>query len=85
MEILPEVVEKLDGEFMKEWEQIKNDLIIFDIEDFHKSLAEFGNEHDCPVINQYCQELSMSLLSFDVEEIRLRINEFPIMVGKLKK
>ena len=85
LEILPEVVEKLDGEFMKEWEQIKNDLIIFDIEDFHKSLAEFGNEHDCPVINQYCQELSMSLLSFDVEEIRLRINEFPIMVGKLKK
>ena len=35
LEILPEVVEKLDGEFMKEWEQIKNDLIIFDIEDFH--------------------------------------------------
>ncbi|MBL7968148.1 MAG: PAS domain S-box protein [Prolixibacteraceae bacterium] len=82
--VLPEVLATLENRFLKDWERIKGDLIIFDIEDFHKSLAEFGEENDCPIIKQYCYELNISLLSFDVEEIKVKLNLFPSVISKLK-
>ncbi len=83
-EILPEVLDKLETLFMNDWLRIKDDLIIFDIEDFHKRLTEFGEENSCPIIGQYCKELSICLQSFDVEAIHIKLNEFSQLVEGLK-
>lgn len=82
-EILPEVTDKLKNVYLVKWEQIKNDLIIFDIEDFHRELSEYGEESNCPILNKYCKELSMCLQSFDIEAIRIKLNEFSQVVKKL--
>jgi len=82
-EILPEVIDKLKNIYTVKWERIKNDLIIFDIEDFHRELSEFGEESNCPILNKYCKELNMCLQSFDIEAIRIKLNEFKQVVNKL--
>jgi PAS domain S-box-containing protein len=84
-EILPEVLEKLETSFFKEWERIKDDLIIFDIEDFHRNLTEFGEDNNIPSIGLYCKELNICLQSFDIDAIRLKLNEFPILLDKFKE
>lgn len=83
-EMLPEVLNQLETSFMSDWKRIKDDLIIFDIEDFHKSLTEFGEDNNCPIIVHYCKELGICLQSFDVEAIRLKLYEFPKLLERLK-
>lgn len=80
----PELVTVFEDMFLPEWEKIKNDLIIFNIDDFYRRLADFSSEHDCLFLSQYCKELNMSLQSFDIEEIRIKINEFPKLIERLK-
>lgn len=80
----PELVTAFEDMFLPEWEKIKNDLIIFNIDDFYRRLADFSSENDCLFLSQYCKELSMSLQSFDIDDIRIKINEFPKLIEKLK-
>lgn len=83
LESLPEVLQTLENIYMKEWEKIKDDLILYDIKDFNKRLSDFAAENECKTLSQYCQELNFGLQSFDIEMIKNKIAEFPWTISKL--
>lgn len=84
VENLPEVIQGLENQFLKEWESIKNDLIIFDIENFNNRLSDFASNNSCGLLDKYCRELNQGLQTFDIELIENKLTEFPTIISKLK-
>lgn len=80
---LPMVLETLKNEFSDHWMKIKDDLIIFEIEEFHDKLNNFSKEKDCRFLDQYCLQLSVGIQSFDIEKIKKKLGEFPELIEKL--
>jgi PAS domain S-box-containing protein len=85
IEKLPEVIKSLEDQFLPEWESIKNDLIIFDIEDFNNRLSDFASNNSCGLLDRYCRELNQGLQSFDIEVIEKKLAEFQDLIFKLKQ
>ncbi|MGQ1909572.1 ATP-binding protein [Marinifilum sp. RC60d5] len=82
--ILPEVISKLEDEFFGEWNKIKGDLIIYEIEKFSEDLSAFAFKKSCKILDVYCKELDMAIQSFDIELIEKQLNGFDKMIEDLK-
>lgn len=85
IENLPEVIQNLESQFLPQWESIKNDLIIFNIEDFNNRLSDFASNNSCGLLDQYCRELNQGLQTFDIELIEKKLSEFQDLIIKLKQ
>jgi len=83
-EELPEILSQLEDNFMIKWEQIKDNLIIYEIESFKNNLEELGFQKSCPPILKFCAELDTGLKSFDIELIKTTLADFTALIAKLK-
>jgi PAS domain S-box-containing protein len=81
---LPEIINGLENNFMNEWEKIKNDLIIYEIEDFSKKLSDFAFKKSCIILDQYCKDLDLAIQSFDIELIEKHLSGFNDLIADLK-
>ncbi|PTN10545.1 ATP-binding protein [Mangrovibacterium marinum] len=81
---LPEIIGKLEGDFFRTWEEIKDDLIIYEIEDFSQKLSDYLFGQSCQFLSNYCRELNLSLQSFDIDQIEKKLSEYPELIQKLK-
>lgn len=84
IEALPEIVDQLEIHFIEDWKKIKNDLIIYEIEDFSKKLSDFSFKTSCIILDQYCKDLDLAIQSFDIELIEKHIGGFSEVVADLK-
>ena len=82
--VLPEVISNLEGDFLPEWIKIKDDLIIYEIENFSKNLSAFAFKKSCGVLDEYCKELDMAIQSFDIELIEKQLSGFDMVISDLK-
>jgi CheY-like chemotaxis protein len=82
--ILPEMIESLEKNFIPQWQQIKNDLIIYEIENFSKVLSDFAFKKSCAKLDAYCKDLDLALQSFDIELIEKKLGLFGGLVEDLK-
>lgn len=83
-EKVPVILETIQNEFIPHWEKVKDDLIIFEIEEFYNQLNSFSKEKGCGFFNNYCVELNLGLQSFDINAIRQKLAEFPDVIERLK-
>ena len=83
-EILPDIINDLENIFLPGWKEIKDNLVIYEIEEFKNQLDEFVFQKPCSVIADYNKELDMGLQSFDIEQIERQLNSFPSLIDKLK-
>ncbi|MBI9058924.1 ATP-binding protein [Labilibaculum sp. DW002] len=81
---LPELIEALENGFISEWQKIKNDLIIYEIEEFSQSLSVFAFKKSCYILDKYCSELDLAIQSFDIELIEDRLNRFDALIENLR-
>lgn len=84
IEDLPQVLDQLKHLFRKKWDQIKDNLVIYEIETFKNELEEMAFQHSCSPVLQYCAELDTGLKSFDIELIEKKLSEFPSLIEKLE-
>lgn len=83
-EVLPEIIKEIKSNFLKTWEQIKDNLVIYEIENFKNQLEEMAFQKSCTPVLQYCTELDTGLKSFDIELIERKLSEFPLLIEKLE-
>ncbi|WP_421919802.1 ATP-binding protein [Marinifilum sp.] len=81
---LPEIIHCLENDFIDNWKKIKDDLIIYEIEDFSKNLSDFAFKKSCIILDNYCKELDLAIQSFDIELIGKQISRFDNVVNELK-
>lgn len=82
--ILPAVINELENIHFKHWESIKDNLVIYEIEDFKNKLSEMAFQNSCSIIMHYCNELNVGLQTFDIEIIEKKLHDFPELINKLK-
>jgi PAS domain S-box-containing protein len=82
--ILPIIISELEDVHWKNWEEIKNNLVIYEIEEFKNQLSELAFQYSCKFLSQFCIELDMGLQAFDIDLIEKKLGEFPEMINKLK-
>ena len=82
--ILPSVINELEEIHLKNWDNIKDNLIIYEIEDFKNKLSEMAFQYSCRVITQYCNELNVGLQTFDIDLIEKKLHDFPELILKMK-
>lgn len=84
VKILPLVINELEEIHLKNWENIKDNLIIYEIEDFKNKLSEMAFQYSCRIITQYCNELNVGLQTFDIDLIEKKLHDFPGLIIKMK-
>ncbi len=84
-ENLKAIISVLENDFIPIWNNIKNDLIIFEIEEFEQKLSSFSKNYSCNILNQFCLELKHEIQAFDIELINNKINNFPNLISRIKR
>ena len=83
-DLLAETITLLEGRFMEEWKQIRQNLFFDQIDAFGNRLAELGITHALAIVKQYGQELSAHAQHFDVEKMNKTLNAYPEMIAAVK-
>ena len=84
LKALPKVLEKSRNYFRHKWEELKDGVLIFEIENFNKELKKMAKHYECNLVAAYCRELDDGLLSFDIELIKRKLNEFPQLIENME-
>ncbi|MGM0597583.1 MAG: PAS domain S-box protein [Myxococcota bacterium] len=75
---------RLESDLMEDWEEIKENLVIYKIEDFLEKLRQLNQAFDIEPLENYYTELKTYLHKFDIENMEHKIKEFPQLVEKIK-
>jgi CheY-like chemotaxis protein len=84
-EKLHETLKELTTDFLREWEQIKDNLIITEIENFKNELETMALKNSCTPVLDYCSALDRGLNSFDIELIDNKIKAYPKLIEMLER
>ncbi|MFW6099770.1 MAG: PAS domain S-box protein, partial [Bacteroidota bacterium] len=78
------VTEVLEYELMSEWEEIKDNLVIYKIEAFLDKLGDLNEKYNIEVINNYYHKLAGFMKNLDIENMEHTIREFPRKVEEIR-
>jgi PAS domain S-box-containing protein len=81
---LSEIIEILNNTFRLKWENIKDTLVLFNIENFAKELKDMALTYHFEMLAQYAQELIDHLEMVDLEAIKETLEIFPGIVARLE-
>ncbi len=83
--ILPQINEELEKHFKVLWNEIKDSLVLFKIEEFATNLMRFSKSYDIPHLIDYCSELLVNIENIDLEAIHIQLSLFPKYINELKQ
>ena len=82
---LSEVYDVLKSQFIPEWQNISQQLVLFEIESVANKVLDYGKSISASFIENYAQTLKGSLDSIDLESIKDQLAGFPIFVESVAK
>ncbi len=81
---LPEAVLRLVSEFLPKAAEVKDLLIIDDVEEFARQLQAFNESYELNIITNYANILLEAAQSFNTDKIRATLEKFDDIIVKLK-
>ncbi|MFP4691795.1 MAG: ATP-binding protein [Bacteroidales bacterium] len=81
---LPEAVKALEENFIPQWNNIKDQLVLFKIEDFADDLSRLAAKYQLHGLEQFAHILHKHVDELDLEAIEEHIHAFPAWVSHLK-
>lgn len=75
--ILPEIEHKLEKEFLPYWENIKDQFVLFRIEDFANKLKDFASLYKFQFLERYADKIKEELEVVDLEALSDTLSRFP--------
>jgi CheY-like chemotaxis protein len=84
MEKIPALLKTMEKNILPEWNTIKDDLIIYDIEAFADLLHKRTQSFHCELIEDYVIRLKEFIESFDVENLESCIQSFPQLLESIR-
>lgn len=82
---LPQMIRRLEAEAMPQWLNIKDELIIFEIQDFVKKVKSIVESYPCEIMKNYTRVLKESIDGFEVDAIEKHIASFPGELALIKE
>ncbi len=81
---LKEFINLIDKKLCSKWREIKDDMLIFEIEEFIDSIKKVAVKYKVQYLTDYADKLVESIRSFDVDEIKSAMNEFHYVYESIK-
>jgi len=79
-EILPEILDILNIQMMKEWEKITDIFIIDDVEDFAQKIKDMGTKYRLKKLKDWGNKLFKEIQSYDMENAPITLQAFPELI-----
>ncbi|MCP4347083.1 MAG: response regulator [Desulfobacterales bacterium] len=80
-ELIKHLTETLENVFMPRWEEIKEMIIMDDIEAFAGELNNIVQEYKVPFLTDYSKKLCEHAQNYDIDEVERMVAEFPQLVS----
>ncbi len=84
-DLLADLLHEIEQKSMPVWEKIKNDLVLFEIDDFANELLEIAEKYNQPYLIEYCNKLINSIESVDILNIEKLLSNFLFIFIQIKK
>lgn len=81
IEVLPEIIQKLETDFIPAWESVKGQFVLFKIEKFANDLNKFATNYEFAFLQQYAQSIIEELDIVDLEALSHTLDEFPKIIN----
>jgi PAS domain S-box-containing protein len=75
----------LTSGLLPRWEEIKDELVLFDIEYFVNSLNTLAEQYNFYYLKEYSQDFKQSINNFHIEKIEILLKKFPLILQEIKK
>ncbi|MBN2682923.1 MAG: response regulator [Bacteroidales bacterium] len=79
-EKLPEIGKILKNDYLPIWNEIKDGLVLFKIEDFANQLIDFGNSNKIDFLIQYSEQIIDYVNNVNIEDLLIHLNKFPEII-----
>ena len=83
-DLLPQILERLENEFMQRWTATRQNLFFDEIDDFARRVSALGDAHSLAILSRYGTDLSAHVKAFDVEQVNSALSLYPQIVAQLK-
>jgi len=81
---LPDLLKELKAEYLPQWDGVKDQWVLFKIEEFARELKDFAEKHSCRILSEYCDLLLKQADSLDLEALKASLGAFPDIIKKLE-
>ncbi|MCK8825962.1 PAS domain-containing hybrid sensor histidine kinase/response regulator [Fuchsiella alkaliacetigena] len=82
---LENLVKVLEEDLLTKYEKIKDAIVINEVEEFAGLLAKIAADYSIDSLSNYAQELLVHAESFDLDNLKAKLSDFPFWVDKLKE
>jgi len=81
----PQIVKALNEELMPSWENVRDQLVLFKIEEFADELNKFAMGYKFKILSDYAEKLANEVEILDLEALKVTLNDFPRLIEKIIK
>ncbi|MGA1864160.1 MAG: response regulator [bacterium] len=81
---LPEIIEKLENEFMDSWKIAHQKGLFDDIANFGSQIKELGDIYSIKTLQEFGEDLALHVNSFDIERMCATLDAYPELIKELK-
>jgi len=82
--LIPEIVDELKQKFMPQWEDIKEQLVLFKIENFANNLRNFAKKYSLTLLINYSNMLIEGIEHIDLDLIKETVAKFPRIIERFE-
>ncbi len=79
------LVNRFENELSARWKMFEKKQPLREIQSFAQEIVNLGRSFKLNFITQYGEQILSTIENFDVEEMRLKLDYFPVLVRQLKK
>jgi len=79
-----QVISRLENDLMDDWQEIKDNLLIYKIEEFITKMESLKGFTEVAPLVKYDKELKKNLNNFDIEGLQAKIREYPKLIKRIK-
>ncbi len=84
IEYLPQLIEVLENEFLKDAETLGNSLVVSNLKEFVERLKIVNQKYPVRLITNFIEDISKNIESFKIIRVKNLIREFPNLIQQFK-
>ncbi len=81
---LPEIIQRLEGEFMQAWEFARQHGAFDEIEDFARQIKALGAKYSLTILEQFGHDMLTHVQNFDIDQIEASLDTYPQLIEHLR-
>ena len=82
---LPEIVKKMEDQFLPKWHDVKDQYALYKIEEFAHELSKFAKDVNIKYLDNYANKLLEDVEIVDLDSLSDTLGKFPKIIEELQE